>query len=391
MRSSRVNRNVVRAAFLVVAACHEPARMKEVVVEAEAPAQSAPELATTAPTVQRDPVAARKALARGRAFAAQAEWSKAEAQLASAASLDPSEPVIAGELVWAALHARDVEGARVASSTALELPTSGALRAQLLFNAGLVAQARGVEVDAARLYRKSLTLRKSASVAAQLATIGVTTKGKLEPFESADCTSATRAGIERCLVAPSDGFEDPKTAVLKDIGSSFVVATIKGHEAKDQEGPHWCTNLETRLYRAFGATLVHVATLEPARCWNHTTVNASVSVGNATERDVGKVKTAWIEWSHATSFFSGPANTSSQGDARFVTVCVLGRRTRVCPFTHALDAHTTSSPIDKTDAPSSTDVVMSYRVDPRGDALHVSLLEGDATAETLAELGDFDL
>jgi len=119
--------------------------------------------------------------------------------------------------------------------------------------------------------------------------------------------------------------------------------------------------------------------------------NASVSVGNATERDVGKVKTAWIEWSHATSFFSGPANTSSQGDARFVTVCVLGRRTRVCPFTHALDAHTTSSPIDKTDAPSSTDVVMSYRVDPRGDALHVSLLEGDATAETLAELGDFDL
>jgi hypothetical protein len=34
---------------------------------------------------------------------------------------------------------------------------------------------------------------------------------------------------------------------------------------------------------------------------------------------------------------------------------------------------------------------MSYRVDPSGDALHVSLLEGDATAGTVEQLGDFSI
>jgi hypothetical protein len=392
MRSSDVRQALIYAALL--AGCHEPTRMKET-AQAEASAPSTPELAPTVPTIRADPAAAQKALVRGRAFAAQAEWSKAEAQLTSAASSDPSDPVIAGELVWAALHARDVETARTAADASLALPSSGGLRAQLLFNAGLVAQARDLEADAARLYRESLTLRKNASVTAQLATIGVTTKRSLEPFVSTDCTSGTRAGIQRCLVAPGDGasIRDPKTALLEDIGSSFVIATVKG--ADDADGPHWCTNGETRLYRAFGATLVHVATLEPARCWNHATVTASVSFGSATERDVGKLKTAWIEWSVVSSFFSGPANSTSHASERFVTVCVLGARAHapVCPFTHTLDTHVTSRRIDAKadDGPSSTDVVMSYRVDPSGDALHVSLLEGDATAGTVEQLGDFSI
>jgi len=93
VRSSRVKRARLHTAVLLVA-CDERARMREVVVEAEAPAQSAP-AATTALPVPRDPAAAQKALARGRAFAAQAEWLNAEAQFASGHGSSVDKRIIA--------------------------------------------------------------------------------------------------------------------------------------------------------------------------------------------------------------------------------------------------------------------------------------------------------
>jgi tetratricopeptide (TPR) repeat protein len=125
----------------------------------------------TAPT-SRERSAFLRLLNEGRALSQKKDWDGAAAVLERARELAPHDAHVLSELGWAALHAKKLDRAHEVTHRALMVAREPKLRAQVLYNAGRIAEARGDRVAARKAYRESLTLRDNDEVKRALGTVG---------------------------------------------------------------------------------------------------------------------------------------------------------------------------------------------------------------------------
>lgn len=108
-------------------------------------------------------------LERGRALAKQGDYRRAIEVFNLALEHRRDDPIVLGELGWAAFLAGDETLARRATREALRHQTDDRARGSLLYNLGRIAEALGREDEAIAAYRRSLEVRPdSAPVRARL-------------------------------------------------------------------------------------------------------------------------------------------------------------------------------------------------------------------------------
>lgn len=144
-------------------------------------APAPPTLDASSPRAARDAgpppsSTARKQLARaleeGRKKSRAKDFAGALAAFDRALEAAPDDTRVLAEIGWAALQAGDLDRAEAAGRRALLLPMDPARRAQVLYNAGRVAEAKNDADGARKMYAESLALRDNAEVKRRLATVG---------------------------------------------------------------------------------------------------------------------------------------------------------------------------------------------------------------------------
>jgi hypothetical protein len=98
-------------------------------------------------------------LERGRALAKQGDYPRAIEVFNLALEQQRDDPLVLGELGWAAFLAGDQSLARRATREALRHQTVPEARGALLYNLGRIAEALGREDEAVAAYRRSLSVR----------------------------------------------------------------------------------------------------------------------------------------------------------------------------------------------------------------------------------------
>ncbi len=193
-----------RAVFLLLAllaGCGSPSDRATPTATASASGASAPSGAPSASTAaQRAPD--KSALLRsGRKLAQAGQWKEAAEELNLARSIDPDDAIILSELGFAQMNAGDLAVSQEISEHALTVAKEPRVRAQIFYNLGRVAEAKGDKETAKKRYEESLSLRANHAVQARLESLG----GK----------AAEGAGVPPPPTLPCDR-EFPNTQALCD-------------------------------------------------------------------------------------------------------------------------------------------------------------------------------
>ncbi len=170
---------------------------------------SAASTATAAKTAKAKATPAERAtlvkhLTEGRKLSKKKEFKQAVAELDKALAIAPKDPRVLAEVGWAAFNAGDLERAADANQKALSSTSEPMLRAQILYNAGRVAEEKKDNDAARRAYGDSLALRDNAEVKKRFEGVG----GKPDQIVPvwATCSEgfASAADLCACLVKHAD-------------------------------------------------------------------------------------------------------------------------------------------------------------------------------------------
>lgn len=159
-------------------------------------------------------------LAAGRKLAQAKDWSGALVVFDRALALAPNDARLLSEVGWAAFQAKEYARAEAANQRALAVTKNPALRAQVLYNAGRVAEARGDKEAAKNDYDDSLALRDNAEVKKRLVAAGGVPDEGHPPLPCAKGYASAEA-MCACFAARKDdlmrsGDEAPKCAADQD-------------------------------------------------------------------------------------------------------------------------------------------------------------------------------
>jgi tetratricopeptide (TPR) repeat protein len=102
-------------------------------------------------------------LERGRALAKQGDYKRAIEAFSLALEQQRDDPLVLGEVGWAAFLAGDISLARRATREALRHQTDAAARGALLYNLGRIAETLAREDEAIAAYRRSLVVRPDSA------------------------------------------------------------------------------------------------------------------------------------------------------------------------------------------------------------------------------------
>ena len=158
-------------------------------------------------------------LEAGRKLARAKDWSGALVVFDRALALAPDDARLLAEVGWAAFQAKDLARAEAANQRALAGTKDPPLRAQILYNAGRVAEARGDKSAAKIHYGDSLALRDNAEVTARYTAVGGAPDDVHPPLPCGQGHASAEA-MCACLIAHKDGVmmmwdEAPKCAKAK--------------------------------------------------------------------------------------------------------------------------------------------------------------------------------
>jgi tetratricopeptide (TPR) repeat protein len=140
-----------------------------------------------------------KDLTLGRKLSRAKDFTAALAAFDRALAVAPDDVRSLSEVGWAALNAGDLTRAEAANKRALALAKHPTARAQILYNAGRVAQARNDLAGARRAYAESLSLRNNAEVEKRLKEVGGAPEGDIP------CSAAARDVEALCKFLLADG------------------------------------------------------------------------------------------------------------------------------------------------------------------------------------------
>ncbi len=125
------------------------------------------------------------ALHEGRTKARAKDWAGALASFERGLAAAPNDPTLLAETAWAAFNTGDFPKAESAARRGLAVAKRPNLRAQILYTAGRIAEARDERDTARRAYGESLALRDNAEVKRRLDALGGSLAGELVCAEGA--------------------------------------------------------------------------------------------------------------------------------------------------------------------------------------------------------------
>lgn len=125
------------------------------------------------------------ALHEGRTKARAKDWAGALASFERGLAAAPNDPTLLAETAWAAFNTSDLAKAESAARRGLAVAKRPNLRAQILYTAGRIAEAKNESDAARRAYGESLALRDNAEVKRRLSALGGSLAGELVCAEGA--------------------------------------------------------------------------------------------------------------------------------------------------------------------------------------------------------------
>ena len=278
------------------------------------------------------PADAARLLASARRHAAALDWRACERELEQAARIAPRNPIVLGELTWAALQAGDASRADVVGRVAVGLGGPASLRAQLLYNAGRAAQALGDVARARADYDASLRLRPNDEVSAQRDSLtasaeleGVT----LDPSEPCQ-RGRTVAAVARCLDATltNSSPTSPKRSYRAHQASAdFVVFEVGPEDMGDSMFTGGFGAIV--VYRKTPAGLARVGLAGSPGASAKYAWTTTFSLAPSSERTVSSRRVVLLAWTTTTSGYCGGCGGGVTSKIETVTLCLPA--TGTCP------------------------------------------------------------
>lgn len=190
-------------ALALVPGCSKPSGAPAPDAAAAPPTASVAAKPAPAPAPRADGPAsksARTALTDGRANARKKEWATAQKIFAAGLEAVPNDATLLAELTWAAFNAKDLDAAEAAAKHGLAVVKEPLLRAQLLYSAARVKEARSDKGAARAMYTESLGLRENAEVRRRLDALG----GPSGPFLPCQAGANDVEAVCACLGKHAD-------------------------------------------------------------------------------------------------------------------------------------------------------------------------------------------
>ncbi len=292
---------------------------------ASASAKNAPKKARPTGIGKEKARIAKDKLAEGRKLAHEKKWKDAITAFEASAAADPADARPVAEIGFAAYEAGDLDRADQANDKALPLTANSIMRAQILFNEGLVAEKRGDKSKAAARYRASLALRANDAVKKHLATVEGTPANACDAaFADADALCAclkTNEPLEAGMVQ-----EAPTCAVDATKASSGLAVLTYGGDLGER--PHFLVDTSNHQLKRLGSL---GEDFEPG----------AFGVHNSTDLDTIETKTvgghalALVHWTESDTDTNIGGIEINSLVTKNTTICVLGAAGKgtVCPAT----------------------------------------------------------
>lgn len=295
----------------------------------------------------------KKLLAEGRKLAGEKKWAESTKAFEAALAANPGDPRALAELGYAAYHADDLAKATATNTKALEAATDPQLKAQVLFNEGMVAEKQNNKDLAKKSYEASLKLRPNATVEKRLADLGgaaVRTCDKSYPTIDALCTCLKTNEKDSIMSIGASSFactEKPQTV------PGLMVLRWGGGGDADGSGEHpWI------LLAKAADGWRKVADLGSDYSPGAFGVNNETTVDSVTSKTIDGRTVAEITWSQHDYDANMAGLEAETYDTKNVTICVLGPVPK-CPIT---------IPVEETSA-------VIYPIEPEDDEAKQEIAE----------------
>jgi tetratricopeptide (TPR) repeat protein len=260
------------------------------------------------------------ALDAGRKKARAKDYKGALADYDRALAIAPDDGRVLAEVGYAAMLDGDLTRADDANKRALKAVHDKNLRAQILYNAGRVAEARKDQEAARAAYAESLSLRENAEVRRRLDSVG----GAAPPAMACAAGAATPEALCTCLVAPDvvvphDASEPMECRVLPEslsLGTPRLSVLRVGTERE--------SDVHFLLLARDGGVLRPVAELgtifEPGAFGVHN----SATIGKGEVRSAGKRSVVVVASEQHDVDLNLAGLEACTNDEKRETVCALG-------------------------------------------------------------------
>ncbi len=269
----------------------------------------------------------KKMMTEGRKLAGEKKWVEATKAFEAALAANPGDPRALAELGYAAYHADDLRKATATNAKALEAATDPQLKAQVLFNEGMVAEKQNNKELAKKSYEASLKLRPNTTVEKRLTDLGgalVRTCDKSYPTIDALCTCLKTNEKESIMSIGASSFactEKPQTV------PGLTVLRWGGGGDADETGEHpWL------LLAKAADGWRKVAELGSDYSPGAFGVNNETSVDRVTSKTIDGRTVAEISWSQHDYDANMAGLEAETYDTKNVTICILGPVPK-CPVT----------------------------------------------------------
>lgn len=331
----------------------------------------------------KDKAALARHLTKGRKLSKDKDYKGAIAELDKALAISPKDAVVLAEVGWAALNVPDLERAKKANTVALANTNDPKLRAQILYNAGRVAEEQK-DKDAARtLYGDSLMLRQNAEVEKRFVANGGNVDDIVRPWATCDQGFASIDELCECLAKKAGTYlldGDAKGTCAADTqapglgDASLSVVTINAGMSTGSV----LVAKDDKKYRA--VTLLGEA-YEPGAFGVHN----EVEIKGGSLRKVKNRTVAVVKHAHHHTDLNMAGLEACHHDVELETICVLtdGKEPTRCPLSIPMktssgcgpgveldpadmDAETTAMVKQIKDGASEKTTTVSYTIDAEG-------------------------
>jgi tetratricopeptide (TPR) repeat protein len=263
----------------------------------------------------------------GWALQKQSKWADSVPEFEAALKAIPGDQHALGELGWSAMNAGDFKKARKADNEAIQAAIDPVVKAQGLFNLGVVQEKSGDKDGALKSFLASLQLRPNKTVEAEVGKLGASPAAK-----PAWCAAGQK---------PCDCVE---MEAMGDTSPDYQCAEVTD-PAPPVKGWHVYHMSEMGLTHDYLLDEKNQLVAEIAEDFEHGHHEESVSLEKAEVKTIGghqvlRLETSEEEESNFTNFDEKDQEVEDDEDltGKYATICVVGdaKTPTSCPLQHVM-------------------------------------------------------